>query len=494
LKILFTIISCIALGTFVFGQDSLQKVGITMGEKSLLSNSIKGYPTVVGHDSGSFYVLKNEYVSFMDRYDTALNLSKESEFLKVDYKLQDRHLDTVIFFQDSLYMFYYESKFLKTNIYVRTLDKNTLERSANERLIAEVAHFKGNFPELHFEMSLLHNKLALVVQTNAYLQKTIKFDFLVFDQGLDVVWQKTDFFQYNYQAPREMNFTVDEVGNIHILSLIYKIRFINHVLADDPLKNEYMVVSYINKGQERIKNNIALEGQFIRGIRLIAGTNATFICAGFYSQLYRFGIKGAFFVSNNTPSKAIEPILYNPFSEAMIEDLPEKDWSPRTNEIYSFQVRELVYRKNGNIVLCGEQVYRQNYNNYNNIIIVAFNPFGNILWNRTIEKIQSGNEFVSFSVVAPVFENDVKILYNENQKNPVDGDVDKRKSFHFSARSYLVLATVDPFGNIQKEKLMARNKRELAPMPMNTYDMRNGEVVMLFNRYRKYKFGRISLF
>jgi hypothetical protein len=400
----------------------------------------------------------------------------------------------VVFFQDSIYLFYSEIKLLETRLYVKTIDKHTLEQNGTERFICEIPHFKGNYPDIYFQLSLLHNQLLIVFKTDAFLQKTIKFDFFVFDKGLKSVWNKTDFFQYNHRAPREMTFTVDETGNVHILSLIYEIKLLNHLITDEALKNEYLAVSYINNGEEIVENRISLDDYFIRGIKLIAGPEGSFICAGFYSQVYRYGIKGAFFVSNNTPSKEISPVLYNEFEEEMIASLPDQNKSTRTEEIYSYNIKDLVFRANGNIILCGEQVYQQSYNNVNDILIVAFDPYGHMLWNRSLPKVQSGNEYISYIMIAPVTENDVCILYNDNTKNLLDQVEGKRKSFHFSSASYLVLARIDPFGNIKKENILSRSRRQLIPDPPKTYDMRNGELVMFTNRYRKYKYFKLTLF
>jgi len=488
------LIILMALTISGFSQELAEKYGYVESERMILDNTLKKYPWIIGHDTNGFFALKEDYVNFLEYYSPDLEMIKESDFLKVDYKLKDRQFNAVVYFQDSLYMFYSEMKFLRTYLYVKSIDKNTLEQNGNERMICEIPHFKGNFPEVHFRLSLLHNKLLMVFKTDAYLQKTIKFDFFVFDEGLKIDWQKVDYFQYNHRAPREMTFTIDEEGNVHILSLIYEIRFINHIITNESLKNEYLVVSYLDKGEEVVENNISLEDRFIRGIKLIAVENGSYICSGFYSHLFRYGIKGAFFVSNNTLSKQNEPILYYEFEDDMFNKLPDQSKSFKTDEIFSFKVKDLVYRKNGNIVLCGEQVYNQSYNNVNDIIVVAFDPYGKMLWNRSISKIQSGNEYVSFTFVAPVTENDVCVLYNENHKNPLTGKIKKRKSFHFSTPSYLVLVKIDQFGNIKKEKLFSRSRKELIPDPEKTYDMRNGEIVMYKSRYRKYKYFKLNLF
>lgn len=463
-------------------------------EIMILDNSLKAFPGIIGHDTGSFYVLRQDYVNFVERYNKDLLMTDESEYLKVDYKLKDRQFGKLVYFKDSLYMFYTESKFLQTNLFVKTIDKETLQQNGKERLICEMPHFKSNFPDIFFKLSLLQNKLLVVFKTDALLQKTIKFDFFVFDSGLQKVWSKTDFIQYNHHAPREMTFDVDEDGNIHILSLIYQIKLINHLVAKDALKNEYLVVSYLNNGEDVIDNRISLEDSFIRGIRLMPGENGSYVCAGFFSHLYRFGIKGSFFVTNNTPTKNNVPVLYYNFEDELIDDIPDVNKSEKTEEIYSYKVKDLVYRKNGNIILFGEQVYDQSYDNNNDIIIIAFDKFGNKLWGETVKKVQSGNEYVSYKVVAPVTENDVCILYNENSKNELDLSNEKYKSFHFSTSSNLILIRINSFGDISKENILSRTKKEVIPDPEKTYDMRDGNIVMYANRYRKYKYIKLSLF
>ena len=504
-----SIFFCIIL--YASPEDIMQKYKYKESNVMFLDNTLREYPKIIGHDTNGFYVLKKDYVNFLEYFNSDLELVKKSEYLKVDAGLKDRHFVDAVFFKDSLYLFYAQVKFKETELYVKTIDKYTLEQNGEERLLATIPHFKGNYPEIAIRLSLLHNKLLIVFKSEALIQKTIKFDFFVFDKGLTENWSKTDFVQYNNHSPREMTYTVDEEGNIHILFLIYEIRLMEHIISDSEMKNEYMVISYLNKGEETVQNSISLDNKFIRGIKLIAGNDGTFICAGFYSEMYLYGIKGAFFVTNNTTTKKIQPVMYSEFSTQMFDNLPDQSKSQRSEEIFSYEIKDLVYRKNGYVVLCGEQRYDQDYNNVNDIIIVTFSSFGQMLWNKAIKKVQTGDvsrsqsgspsyiggnySYASYTLVAPVTEDNIKIIYNENAKNELyNKEGEKLKSFHYSSPSYLVLADVDMYGNITKQKFLSRTKKELIPDPQKTYDMRNGEIIMYANRYRKYKYFRLSLF
>ncbi len=457
-------------------------------------NNRNVYSHVFAHDSNGFYVLRSEYFKYLDYYNNDLEREKESKYLKINHGLIKRQFLQVLFFHDSIYMFYSRQKFNKITVYVKTIDKQTVEQNGKERIIAEVRNLNGNYPNVHLKLSLLHNKLLLAFETWVPLRKVIKYDFYVLDEGLSVDWSKTDYWEYNHLSPWDKQYIIDEEGAVHILAQIYNIKLFKHIIGNDPLKNQYIVVSYINNGKDRVSNTLSIDNHFIRDIQIIALENQTFGCAGFYSSMYQYGIKGAFFVSNKSPNKEINPINYSPFSEQMIDDIPNINKYNRKDEIITYEVRNLFYRKNGNIVLCGEQLYDQSYNNVNNILIVSFNKYGDKLWEKNISKVQSGMEYSSFSVVAPVTTNGFKIIYNENSKNTLEADAQKLESFYYEAPSYLTLTSMDEFGNMTKEKLFSREKKDLIPTPLNSYDMRDGGLIMYMNLYKEYGFVKLAFF
>jgi hypothetical protein len=446
---------------------------------------------ILGYDSTGIYILKEDYSQLLEKYDNNCTI-KTSAHLKFHKGFRSRKFEDLIYFHDSIYLFFSEYKFNHTRLYVQNINKETLKPEGPERLLYNRVNEKGNFPDFYFDLSLERNILLITVRTDIIIKKSIVFEYITFTEGMKLLWSRKDLYIYNHQMPKIISYTVDEEGIVYLFGLIYEIRWIEHF--SDPLKAQYLVLKYSDKGNNREQYIFNIYNKYVRDAKLIAGQNETFIAAGLLSDNYKYGVSGIFYQTLNSETKELKPIKIYNFDAALMESINENEIF-KSDEGYDYFLKTLVLRKNGDVLLLSEQNYiNQDYDNINSIIAISVNKFGDINWSRLINKKQSGIYNTSFLTIAPPYLNSIKIIYNESAENSIDLMTKKHKSFFFLDDSYLCIKEINENGNIFTDSLLMRSGKEPAIEPTYYYDNRNGEIVVLALRYRKYKIIKLKMF
>jgi len=445
---------------------------------------------IVGYDASATYLLKRDYSEILEKYDTEYNLTAKLR-LKIHKGLRSRNLEKVIFFHDSIYMFISEYRFRKTNLYVQRIDKQTLKPVGLESLLYSSSNVKGNYPDFVINYSLQRSKLLITATTELMIQKTKIFEYLVFTTGMEKLWYRKDLYIYNHQPPKNITFTVDETGNVYLFALIYEVKWLEHFSQE--LKAQYIVVGYSNKGETRNHQVFDMNNKYPRGASLIACPDGTFIFAGLVSNNFQYGVSGIFYQAIDPLNGHLRPLRITNFDMDFLKEL-NKGELIKDDELYGYSFKNLVLRANGTVVLLAEQIFDQDYDNNNHILAFGINNFGDVIWNQVIRKKQTGNTNVSFSLVAPVNQNNVKVIYNESAVNPLENQTIDRRSFFYLDDSYLCMREIDNRGFIISDSLAFRNHKEPAFEPKFTYDNQKGEILMIATRYKKFRFLRLTLF
>jgi hypothetical protein len=276
-----------------------------------------------------------------------------------------------------------------------------------------------------------------------------------------------------------------------MFALIYEVKWLGHF--NDPLKAQYIVVRYTNLGETRDHYIFDFKDKYPRKAELVPRPGGSFVCAGLVSDNFEYGVSGAFFQTINTQNWSLKPLRIINFDINFLKELNEGELF-KSGELYGYDLQNLVLRANGDIVLVAEQTFAQEYDNCNHVMALGFNEFGDIIWKQVIRKKQSGLENLSFKLVAPKDQDDVKITYNESVANTINNQSVDRKSFFYLDDSYLCLRNIDARGFITSDSLLYRNRKEPVFDPKFTYDNRKGEIMVIATRYRKFKFIKLDLF
>jgi hypothetical protein len=493
-----------------------QEIQVTNSEKEVLS-SIIGMHQIFGHDRDYFYVIKYEGSQyFIEKLDKELNKVHE-EPIKLFKGLKTYDLEALVHFHNELYVFVTQRKFSETVLYYQKLDKNSLLPLTELIEITIVEFVKGNWADFHIVLSKHETKLLIASRIKLPLSGAQFNEYFVFDEGLNLVWKRKDTFQFHGQGPRDNRYIVDEVGNVSVLSLL-KRETILSLLQE--VKNMYAIYRYTDEGNTFREYPLTLPDLFIRGIKIIGSEAGELFCAGLYSEILKAGVRGTFFFKINDSAGLIPGIKLDKFDDAIMADLAGiRDPMINNDELMDYVISDMVFRNNGKIMIIAEQVFNQNYNNYNHLIVTCYDGSGQVYWTRLIRKKQSFsyntaesgrfelsdyrsyiretgfmnpyvNNYCSYSLMAPLDKSGIVLFFNENNRN-LDTQAPP-KSFSNPKKSYIKAVAVDEFGNISEKSVLKWKKKALFPEPIRYYDTLSDTIVIPAFRNRNINYYRIS--
>jgi len=503
-------------GLYPVLSGSVEDVKISSSDVNVMFGSMQ-YHKIIGHDEDSYYLWKFQQNRHMiEKLDKNMN-PLEDKFIRLHEKLRTYEFEDVIHFHNRLYVFMSRRGFRNNVLYYQELDKETLEATSAPVIITDVRNMMGTWADFHFKMSRKEGKLLIVSRQKIHLSKVQFNEFYVFDGGLELMWEHKDSYDYEKQGPRYNEYTVDEQGNIAILSFIKRATIFD---LKKPVKNIYNIYRYTDNGQNFKKYTVALKHKYIRGIELAAGNDGGLICAGLYSEMFRKGIRGTFFFEIDNNSGSFINANIQEFDNAFLEQMTNKDETLIADEeLIGYGVTDLVVRENGTFTMIAEQFFNQTYNTYNNLLVFNFQTNGWINWKTVVEKKQDysfhtsyGNmepqdirrflvdsgaigdyntNYCSYALLAPVDDSKIYLIYNENIKN-LRENKKKYYSFNNPRKSYIAIVEITQNGEINKKNVLPWKRRALFPQPLHYYEQKHDELIIPAYRNRKYKFIKFN--
>jgi hypothetical protein len=477
-----------------FGQSPDGNIELYIGPELNMANNIQ-VPQIFGHDEKAYYAYSFDYREAVEKLDTKFR-SLRRKHLDLLSGMRSRTLLALFHFHDSIYMFTSEQRIKRMLLYVETIDKETLLQNGDERLIMNIENMSGWGSEFAFSLSREQNKLLVISKLDVLSKNIQNLHFMMLGEGLAVEWEAGQQIIYTERPPRQSLIKVNEKGDVFIISLLDDQRLSS---LWNEIKNSYHLVAVTGKGQYNNSYMLNLPELYIRGVNIEPGAEHDLSCAGLYSPSHARGmIDGMFYFElDNTGGKFLNQRLYEfePYflSEA-IAGTPRKE----PEEMYSFMVRHLIRRNNGDLIFLAENEFEQNYDSYQNIIAASFSPGGNLNWKRVILKRQDVDpstrfNYSSFSVHAPVHTDKLYLVFNDDNKNGLWPPDDGIKTFHPNEKANLKIVGIGSSGELSSDILYRKTRRRMkTPIPLQYYDMMNMEMVIPSLRYKRYNYFRIG--
>jgi hypothetical protein len=471
------------------------------------------YNVPVGNVDGAYYLLYKDYIRHgVLKIDSNLD-PVANKLFKLDEKLRARTFCHLEVFFDTIYVFYSEKRMNESRLYVQKIDKNSLTQNDEEQLLLTKRNINDNYARFDFFKSPKHKKLLIVSTITSRLTKAIEFDISVYKGGLEKVWGKVSHVLYDRQAPIDFQYAVDDFGDVYQLSLKYEEPLISTVGSNPPLRNIYLLMSIINNGREQYVNELTIPYKSIRSPIISPGLDGGLACVGFYTEGSSVESRTGLFTAFIPPkSKSIVKLRRYDFSKDLMAKLFRED-----DKLYNFYSKFLKVRANGDFIFVAEQdlnydlkpitkylgnfnlVFEPNpkmqmYDNLNDVIICSINKFGELNWQNTINKRQSGLKGASLFLYAPIGQNEFSLFYNEHLKNDLGSlNYKNKKSFSISSLSKLVRAKVDEYGTITYSIVSKRFKKKLpVPYLKKGYEDLNGNFLLYSEIRGKYQFMKLS--
>ncbi|MBN1158081.1 MAG: hypothetical protein JXA61_01760 [Bacteroidales bacterium] len=493
-----------------------QEIEVTESRIDIFSGTTSLHK-IIGRDPDHYYVVKFHSNQFhLERLDKDLNLLLE-EPIKLHEGLRTYELETVVHFHNDLYIFVSRRGLNNIVLYYQRIDKTNLLPVAGFTEIANIDFIKGNWADFHFALSRHETKLLIVCRTKLLWSGAQFNEFYVLGEDLNPIWHKKDSYQYTGQGPRDNRYLVDETGNVSILSLLQR-ESIFSLFREN--RNLYTIYRYTQNGEEFNEYPVTLGERYIRGINIIAGEFDELICAGLYSEIFKTGMRGTFFFKIDPVTGRIYDNYLNEFDDALLSQLAVmKEPTLQDQELIKYVITDMVLRENGKIIIIAEQIFDQNYNTYNNLIVTCYESSGQVYWSRVIDKNQDINaqyamgssvetadyrqyimetgyfdqdfvNYCSYALMAPLDQTGIIIFYNDDVRN-LDNP-EQKKRFNRPRKSYILAVAIDEFGNITRQPLVKWERKKLFPEPIRFYDTLHNTIIIPAFRYRKYNYYKIT--
>ncbi|MFK7969617.1 MAG: hypothetical protein AB8F95_04580 [Bacteroidia bacterium] len=303
-----------------------------------------------------------------------------------------------------------------------------------------------------------------------------------------------------------------------------------------------------SNGFEVRKIPVDLGPKSASSILLDIDRDGNLVGGGFYGErtprgLFKYeGIKGSYYIKINRVSEQVEVVNTEDFStEFTAQILKEKSAAKGRLVPNNFIPRKIILREDGGAVFIAEYyVYTSSssgggggYNTrtgasgggtpaqiteqwlHGPIVVASISPEGKQEWVRAIPKNQfysitrssffnfggtnlwiniptNKNKIVYHSMIIGVSEAGIHLIYNDNPKNVNLKHFRDTKRLIGYTKAVPVSVTISPEGEVEKEILADRDRKEVVLRPKIFFQDDYGYVLIYGNKRKKDKFGKIT--
>ncbi len=479
---------------------------------------------IIGYDASGIYAIKVRHRSLLaggnsytlDRFDNNFVPTKTFD-LDIEEDGNECDVSSVMQLKSKLYVFYsYLKKKEKKNLlFVDEIDKTTLQPKKQKQKIGEIDysnHSNRNSGDFSIRVSRDSSKVLVYYSLPYDKGEPESFGFNVLDNNLKSLWEKNVTIPYKDGLFDVQSFRVDNKGNAYILGLQYKEK--RKSKRHGAPNYTYEVFAYSDKGNSTKQYTLSLDDRFITDMQ-IEILNNNLVCAGFYSALGTYSIRGTYFLTVDIASKQIKTKSFKEFdidfitqnmTERQAKKAKRREEKGDDQELYEYDLDKLLIGKDGSAMLIGEQYYVKvvtNYNGrtttytyhyyYNDIITVKIDPSGQIQWAQKIAKHQhtiNDNGFFSSYALA-VVNGKISFIFNDNPDNLDYDGVGKIKNTN-TRKSVVVIASLDKDGKQTKQPIFNTVDVEVIVRPKVCEQISNRDVILFGQKGRTQQFAQMT--
>jgi hypothetical protein len=396
------------------------------------------FTRILGANTMGYYLLRSKNSDFsrevvLERYKGSLTLDFSRELMLGGKS----RFENIVLYEDGLLL-------LKSSENTQTGKIELLSTKVDENGIAGTTWSKvdespkksGNDPG-DFTVVPNTNKTLLVASHTEYgtNNQSILVITIFNTQHQQILSRKFDL-EYNYEKLRYKELQIDDNGNV-FFSVTYTN---NDKKKNSPERKEHIMFAYY-KSTDRLVRYKLNEGnyyvnEFSFGINYVK--NCLTIC-GLYSNTSEDFAGGTFLYNINLDSGGVFYHRFQEFDKGLVSKMIGEREASKKPELSNIQMKRLILRSDGGIVLAAENVYttQQTYTyyvngmpqysyrtiyNYDDIMVISLDPDGKSEWYDVIRKKQSSlndeGYFSSFTMIA--VKDKMHFLYNDNSRGNND--------------------------------------------------------------------------
>jgi len=483
-------------------------VDIQWGEEELTSRS-STLSDIVGYDETGIYTLKlqsSNTLFFKNSQFTLEHYNKEIKKTKtvlIDLTLDNRKTlyEGIYQFGGRLYLFSSQNNRdeRKNTLYLQLIDKKTLKPSRERAELANIG-YKNKNNDGRFDVILSRDSSNMMITYDLpYKYGTPeRFGVQVYNKRFSKLWSKEIELPYPDQLFQITSYRVDSKGNAYILGKVFKDRVKERRNGKPNYK--YHIIAYLNEGEEVKEYQFSFEEKFITDMQFEIKEGGDIIAAGFYSDKGSTSIKGSFYLEVDGKTKILKNKDFKDFNKEELTDFLNERKAEKGQELFQYELRELILREDGGVFLIAEQYYikvssytdpsgfmRSDYKYYyNDLGIVNIDPSGKIKWIKRISKKQittnDGGFYSSYAFSR--IGNKLYLIFNDHPKNLHNVSNDKVYNFQQGKNATVVIVQIDDEGNMIKEHLFDTKEVNIITRPKVSEQVGPGEMI-IFGQWKK---------
>ncbi|MEO5644284.1 MAG: hypothetical protein ABIQ40_04905 [Bacteroidia bacterium] len=507
-------------------QTKTKKVTVQQGEE--VDTKRSSIREIAGYDETGYYTVRAEKTHlFIEHLNKQMNVDKSTQISEGD----EEYYNYSALMEGNFYLFSIETdkKALTTTLFYQKVDKKTLvaEVDPHPLIVTKMAskrdvygHFTHNIsPD---ESKLLYYSKDSDKDENGDMRDDSRFHLTVFDSKMAKVWTKDIKIPIPPAQFTVQQVKVDNSGTVYIIGIEYEEKSDARVSRREGNPTyKYRIYRYSNNGTEMVSMPIELKDKFITDVQIDGAPNGDLVAAGFYSDKGTYSVKGAFYIRLDGKTQQVVVSNFKPFESDFITEYftekekkksEKKEAKGQEQELFSFEMDELLIRTDGGATLIAEQ-YRtytvcttstnanggttttcRTYYVYNDIMVITFNADGSIAWKCKIPKRQTtqedGGYYSSYTYAA--VDDKLYFIYNDNPKNLYLTSGEKIYNYIPSKEAAVILAEVDANGKVTRELLLTTEKGELNIRPKMCTQTGAKEMIILAQESKTYQFSKVT--
>ncbi|MFN4122462.1 MAG: hypothetical protein ACK4GL_04060 [Flavobacteriales bacterium] len=447
------------------------------------------------------YIERYDNYSLLPQYSKPVVLSTAKGTRALEIEAFTRLGDYPVFFGS-----HYNKDKNKVEVYARQFNLEGEPIGKDFKLAEFEARKRSNQSLLRVIPNNNRNKVLIYYNQAFEKYQNEKAEFRMFDQDMNLVYER--FIEFPY---RERNFNiyrthVDENGRVYLLVRIFLEK--NEVVDRSVPRYRYSLVTF-GPDRDAVEDyNLQMENYFTSDVNMAIDGDRV-ICAGFYSGISSSRAAGTFFIEIDRKAREIAYRKMEKFEKDFVVDFIPSRRVRRMTEVPDFKVDQVQIFKDGSVALVGEQFYVDEicfrdfrtgmincqYNfNYNNIVTFKFDSNGNALWTANIPKYQQstndGGKFLSYCYGVSKDE-ELIFLFNDHPRNvnATDGRVGVMTNVRKSVPVMVILSKEGAFARIP---LSTDRVQKMFFIPILSYQISPSSAMVYAVRNNRFKIGIVD--
>jgi hypothetical protein len=448
-----------------------------------------------------YTVTRREITGFLEEknidvevYDRTLKRVRKKSF-SLEYKGNLLQYESLKYINGELYLFtsFFNSAQKRNFLFMEVFDASTLKKTKKIEIVGafdSANRYESGF--IGFEQSFDKSKFLVYCQLSSKRKDNEKVYCIVFDSGMNVLWEKTLELPYEDKKINVFAYQVSNNGEVFFLC--------RYFTSEGKRTGNYLLASFNYGGTGLHEYKLSLTDKIISDLKFIVNNNNDLLVAGLYSITSWDKAKGVVYFRIDPRAKKIEMFNTQELDPELIVDVVDFSFGKKRDrvlsspdklarlEIGNFVIRDLIPRSDGGLLMLTEKYYVREYNSmntgfytgrptgvgtvnysyhYEEIIVYNISPRGEIEWSTLIPKIQySFNDrgyYLGFNHA--VTSKGISILFNDFGSSGRGGQMDY--NFRNNVSTNPIIWRIGQNGTTENQILGQLGKR-LKIIPKNT--------------------------